>query len=388
MAQDRAPELAAVYGLFLGLTWLFVALRVYVKSFLSKSWGTDDYLLVVSLILFTTYSACSLAGIKYGTGRHTTDIPPQDIPKALFYWWLCELLYTITIVFVRLSIAVILLRIGGKPVHKIIIYTTLTMMLAYSIFYSFLVIFQCSPISFFWAQFEGLKGTCIKPTIFPAASITHSAVNFTSDWILGLLPIALIWNLRMNRRTKVSVAAVLSLGVLAGIAAIIRIPYIHVLGLTEDFLFNTIDIAIWSTVEPGLGIVAASAATLRPLFRNFYSLPTARSSHSQKPTHAAAGQAGYVQQSNQHDVSTHRRSNSASTFSGNIELQPKMHTTTTTTSIRSKDPFGDLGERENGRIQVERTVEITRSSEYEDQFGILEEPHALWPRGKDERDMV
>ena len=37
-----------------------------------------------------------------------------------------------------------------------------------------------------------------------------------------------------------------------------------------DFLYSTMDVAIWSTVEVGIGIVASAAATLRPLFRVFF----------------------------------------------------------------------------------------------------------------------
>jgi hypothetical protein len=36
---------------------------------------------------------------------------------------------------------------------------------------------------------------------------------------------------------------------------------------TDDFLYDTVDIAIWSNIEPGLGITAGSLATLRPLYR-------------------------------------------------------------------------------------------------------------------------
>jgi hypothetical protein len=38
-----------------------------------------------------------------------------------------------------------------------------------------------------------------------------------------------------------------------------------------DFLYSTMDVAIWSTVEPGIGITASAAATLRPLFRVYFS---------------------------------------------------------------------------------------------------------------------
>lgn len=39
----------------------------------------------------------------------------------------------------------------------------------------------------------------------------------------------------------------------------------------NDFLYSTMDVAIWSTVEVSIGIVASAAATLRPLFRVFFS---------------------------------------------------------------------------------------------------------------------
>jgi hypothetical protein len=88
------------------------------------------------------------------------------------------------------------------------------MIISFSTFYFFLVLFQCSPVSFFWDQYKGIKGSCINPAAVPAASIAHSVISFTADWILGLLPIVLLWDLKMDTRTKVSVAGLLSLGLL------------------------------------------------------------------------------------------------------------------------------------------------------------------------------
>lgn len=116
--------------------------------------------------------------------------------------------------FIRLSIAVFLLRICVKPFHKNIVYGTLSMVVVFSTFYFFLVLFQCTPYSYFWGQYAGQKGSCIDPAAVPDASIAHSAVSFTADWILGLLPITLIYDLKMNLRSKVSVAVLLGLGLL------------------------------------------------------------------------------------------------------------------------------------------------------------------------------
>lgn len=48
---------------------------------------------------------------------------------------------------------------------------------------------------------------------------------------------------------------------------LIRNNEVHHLIDHDDFLWSTTDVAIWSTVEPGIGIAAASIATLRPLWQ-------------------------------------------------------------------------------------------------------------------------
>lgn len=39
------------------------------------------------------------------------------------------------------------------------------------------------------------------------------------------------------------------------------------IAISADFLHETIDIAVWSVIEPGLGILAGCTATIRPLFK-------------------------------------------------------------------------------------------------------------------------
>jgi hypothetical protein len=83
-------------------------------------------------------------------------------------------------------------------------------------------------------------------------------------------------------------------------ATIVRIPYIKQLA-QDDFLYSTTDVAIWSTVEPGIGITAAAMATLRPLFRTFLSrsklfgLSTrSRSASNAWPASKKGSRGGYI----------------------------------------------------------------------------------------------
>ncbi|THV52830.1 hypothetical protein BGAL_0067g00200 [Botrytis galanthina] len=271
MAEDRGPEIAVILCVFMGLSWLFVSLRVIVRLFITKSWSFDDSLLTVSLFLYTLYGTAGLQSVRFGSGQHTDQISREDLPRALQAWWFDESLYALTTLFVRLSISVFLLRLSTRSLHKSIIYATQASAITFTIIFIVLVFCQCTPFDYFWKQYEFATGFCIDSSIVPAASVAHSVIGFIVDWTLGLLPIWVMWDSKMSMKAKLSISGVLSLGLLAGIATIIRIPFIKDLPITNDFLYATTDIAIWSTIEPGLGIIAFSGATLRPLLRLFFS---------------------------------------------------------------------------------------------------------------------
>lgn len=68
-------------------------------------------------------------------------------------------------------------------------------------------------------------GTCWSSSGFLIVSYAGSCVQVTTDWVSAIVPFFIIGGLQMPRRTKVSVIAVLGLGIFASIAALIRMPY-------------------------------------------------------------------------------------------------------------------------------------------------------------------
>ncbi len=78
----------------------------------------------------------------------------------------------------------------------------------------FVTLFQCSPPSHFWEQVFQKPGSCGNQDVVPATGIALSVVNAVCDFVLALLPITMIWDVQLNMRTKLTVAALLSMGVL------------------------------------------------------------------------------------------------------------------------------------------------------------------------------
>lgn len=56
----------------------------------------------------------------------------------------------------------------------------------------------------------------------------------------------------------------------ASTATLIRISTVANIEDMQDFLFNSVSLAVWSTVEPGVAIFAACLAILRPLLRKIF----------------------------------------------------------------------------------------------------------------------
>ncbi len=129
------------------------------------------------------------------------------------YWFSVELAYVMTTCVLKLSIAVFLLRIATRRTHRAILYTVITVVILLTIGYFFFLVFQCSPVNFFWLQFSGEIGSCLPPAVVGDMTYAHSAINASGDVILALLPVAIVSRLDINIRTKISLCCIMSLGI-------------------------------------------------------------------------------------------------------------------------------------------------------------------------------
>lgn len=114
----------------------------------------------------------------------------------------------------------------------------------------------------------GQRGKCLEwETVGPIIYVS-AALNVIVDLILALVPSAIIRKLQMPTRERNSVYFLIALGTCAAVISVARIPYVS--GLRTDNEYYSADsdrIAYTSVAESGVGIIVASLATLRPLFR-------------------------------------------------------------------------------------------------------------------------
>ncbi|KAI0196115.1 hypothetical protein EV127DRAFT_477035 [Xylaria flabelliformis] len=255
---------------FLVLAWTTSFMRAFVKIVLLGKTTIDDYIMLLALLSYTATGYFVLSAIiDGGLGRPDTELNRESLEILLRSWFGNMTLAGPVSGLARVSIALFLMRIAVKKWQRMVLHLIIGATTVMTIVYFFLVLFQCSPPSYFWQKMrEGVSGSCNHDQAVLAATLIWGSFAAAMDWMLGLLPIAILWHVRINRQSKVGIAAILSFGIIAGIALIVRLIYIVQMGpASSNKVYGTLAISISAVTELALGIIAGCIATLPPLFR-------------------------------------------------------------------------------------------------------------------------
>lgn len=129
----------------------------------------------------------------------------------------------------------------------------------------------CQPLHTGWDNTPGTL--CSNNDYLAVFGYFLSGTAMVTDLACSILPTIMLWNLQVNRRLKITLCGVLSLGFLASAATMVRFRYIVTYSKTTDDIYVASQIVVWSLVELGVGMVAACLPTLKPLLkRSFKSL--------------------------------------------------------------------------------------------------------------------
>ncbi|RMJ08171.1 hypothetical protein CDV36_012228 [Fusarium kuroshium] len=294
MAVDPNATTVEPTGLgrtLLGLTLFFpfpvvivIVLRCWVRL-KHKVFGVDDGLMVIGWGLYMGVTGVVARGVYAGIGTRDVNLNAKmqsDGRRFLYYF---QVIYCCSLLFIKGSICVMLLRIAVGRTYRIILWATLifsTLSTTVVIIGLFVI---CRPISAAW----GHPGKCSPTVVIASLGYLVSTGAVVTDWTCAILPGFMLYKTNMKTSMKISITIILGLGVLASVATIIRFPDVKYYTQTDDYLYNVANIVIWSIVESGVGITASSLPSLGRLLKN--RLHT-ESSSGQPPTAQVVPYAG------------------------------------------------------------------------------------------------
>ncbi|CAI6336321.1 unnamed protein product [Periconia digitata] len=252
----------------LALSWITVSLRVWVRFGITKSPGWDDAAMVFTLCLFTCYVTFILIVII--SLRATQAVTIEQVKQSLIWVQLSEIFYILTTTFLKTSLGLFFLRLLTKPWQRYLFNTILIVSAVYGMFYFLTTVFVCGNPSRMADSFVG-SDTCAPTAFTLATGYIYGIINVLADWTFTLVPILILIESDMDRRSKLSISIVIGFAAIGSISSIMRMVYLESLVFREGLTANSIKATIWATAEPGTGIVASSVAILRPLFRKIAS---------------------------------------------------------------------------------------------------------------------
>ncbi|PSK51637.1 hypothetical protein B9Z65_2904 [Elsinoe australis] len=250
----------SVAVVFLSLPCIATLLRIYVRTFMVKSWGWDDILMIASMLTFTAESALVMS-----IALQPKNMTFPQLKVLTFEILISSNFYLVTSILFKLSLAIFFLRFLQEPWQRRTILTCTALYTTLGLAFIILLNLQCgNPKDLFS---NTLTNHCGPWRILRPLNYTYATINALTDWTFALIPIYTIRHANMPRRARISASFLLGLGAVSSIVSIVRMKYIEGLNVNKN-LFPSPAIGVTSCIEMGLGMTAASCATLRPLFRS------------------------------------------------------------------------------------------------------------------------
>lgn len=278
MAQEHDTSVVVtVVMICLGLSFVTVLLRLISRGLILKNVKADDWLIMLAWILSFGVAFSICLGTKYGLGHDNISEKNQVLERKTQFVY--TLLYQPALMATKTSILLFYLSISQN--FKVVQWgnwATLVVVNIGGLVMTFLVAFQCKPLS---ATFLANIPTTAKCIETYALIYTSAPLNVITDLLILILPMPVLTSLRLPKKQKVILIAVFAVGGLTSIVGIIRIyfferglakEHIHV-GLATDSHVHSWNGAIsfmWSSVEINAGIICASVPMIKPLVAKLF----------------------------------------------------------------------------------------------------------------------
>ncbi|KAI9677627.1 MAG: hypothetical protein M1817_006582 [Caeruleum heppii] len=263
---------------------LFVAVRFWTRLSMAKGLGADDWTILTSMILSFSVSVLMLVACLFGFGRHARDIAPPDMVMTLRLFWFAQIFYKLNINLTKISILLLYLRIFIQKNYRRACWVLIVIIGLFGLSSAVASVFQCTPIR--RAYMRSVQGKCINLT---ASWYANAAFSITMDLTLLILPMPVVWALRMPKRNKQGLMLVFALGGFVLVTSVLRMTTLDTSSKSPDPTW-AITSSLWTVIEANVGIICACLPVLsRPLARVFPKVFSASTSNTHSSSLSGTG---------------------------------------------------------------------------------------------------
>ncbi|KAK6067449.1 Cholesterol 7-alpha-monooxygenase 4 [Seiridium cupressi] len=269
---DRALALTAAWWTEFAIASVLIFLRLWARRY-KRALGLDDAFMVVAWLCFLGDAITIQFMARNGGTRHFQYLTPDQQE------------YQLMLVVVALDIGIAATGLGkvaiGFTILRIIgdtskwqrwaVIFTITVTFLTGLVDLLLYTFRCGDPAVLWTLSRLATAQCLNENSVLYFNNFTNAWQVFNDFFFSLLPMAVVWRLRMPLRRKVLLIVGLGLTLVTGCAGAVKAAMTG--SLTEDLTWSLFDALIWFGIESMLIIVCGSIPTLHPLWERFIKQP-------------------------------------------------------------------------------------------------------------------
>jgi len=265
---SRAASLVALCVVFWILAIAAVIFRLWSRRIKSQRLLWNDYACLVALVFTSGVVICNIVAVADGgVGYHTKLVSMSEQLVSLKIYTVVWILQAAANTFVRLSFLHLLLKIFGiQKWFKSTVWLLTGLTVAYMVGCLITFFALCTPFEANWNPMapHAHCGNRYLPFLLSAV------FNFLLDLAIIIAPMPLLWGLQTSVDKKWALTIVFGCGTVVCVMTVLRTVAVvdfNPIAAKLDFTYTVYYDALWSSLEPSLGVVNTCLPVMAPVIQ-------------------------------------------------------------------------------------------------------------------------
>ncbi|KAG9242950.1 hypothetical protein BJ878DRAFT_444496 [Calycina marina] len=271
IGDNRGQEIVAVSIFLIAISVPAVIFRFVARLARHLPLGWDDWLCIPALVMIVAECAINLVSVHFGFGKHVIATDQLTAYKILEAGWFLSVAYVLGHFFLKTAIVLTYIRIFTMRLtwFKWAIWACIFWNSAWALSLLITVLVECRPLNFYWEQANPANPTATGVCTIneKATEIVSNALSVVADIALLIIPLFVIWQLKLSGVRKFAVAAIFAVGAFACAASVFRLTTtLSVISKGgNDPTWDLVDVYLWTAVEGAVGLLCACFPVFGPL---------------------------------------------------------------------------------------------------------------------------